>query len=129
MGGMNSNMLTMMDLLKAGQNSRPVMKKNVRGKPYTKPAMNMNSNLANLLTSLAGGEVKEERGRCVWVTGLPEDYQDADKLLNIFGNFGNVRKIVFSEKKPDGALIELDDPRAAWKCSACMHTKKINGQE
>merc|ERR1712080_486314 len=90
--------------------------------------MNLNSNLANLLTSLAGGEVKEERGRCVWVTGLPEDYQNADKLLNIFGNFGNVRKIVFSEKKPDGALIELDDSRGAIKAVVNMNGQKLDGQ-
>merc|ERR1711944_238988 len=69
-----------------------------------------------------------ERGRCVWVTGIPADYQDADKLLNIFGNFGNVRKIVFSEKKPDGALIELDDSRGAVKAVANMSGKKLDGQ-
>jgi hypothetical protein len=165
--GMNpDNMLAMINLLKAGQSSKPMMKKNVgggyggargvggsgmscfncnqeghmarecpqgdrrdrRGKPNTKPAMNMNSNLANLLTSLAGGEVREERGRCVWVTGLPEKYQDADKLLNIFGNFGNVRKVVFSEKKSDGALIELDDSRGAIKAVVNMNSQKLDGQ-
>jgi len=126
--GMNSNnMLAMMNLLKAGQGSKPVMKKDVRGKAPTKPAMNINSNLANLLASLTGG-VKEERGRCVWVTGLPEDYQNADKLLNIFGNFGNVRKIVFSEKKPDGALIELDDSRGSIKAVVNMNGQKLDGQ-
>merc|ERR1712080_381064 len=91
--------------------------------------MNLNSNLANLLTSLAGGEVKEERGRCVWVTGLPEDYQNADKLVNIFGNFGNVRKVVFSEKKPDDALIELDDSRGSIKAVVNMNGQKLDGQE
>lgn len=165
--GMNpNNMLAMINLLKAGQSSKPMMKKNVsggyggargvggsgmscfncnqegymareclqgdrrdrRGNPNTKPAMNMNSNLANLLTSLAGGEVREERGRCVWVTGLPEDYQDADKLLNIFGNFGNVTKVVFSEKKPDGALIELDDFRGSIKAVVNMNGQKLGGQ-
>merc|ERR1712080_487164 len=131
--GMNSNnILAMMNLLKAGQKSKPIMKKNVGGKapmkPAMKPAMNINSNLANLLASLTGGEVKEERGRCVWVTGLPEDYQDADKLLNIFGNFGKVRKIVFSEKKPDGALIELDDSRGAIKAVVNMNGQKLDGQ-
>merc|ERR1712158_253040 len=88
----------------------------------------MNSNIANLLTALAGGEVQAERGRCVWVTGIPESYQDADKLINIFGNFGNVRKVVFSEKKPDGALIELDDSRGAVKAVANMSGKKLDGQ-
>merc|ERR1719361_731218 len=84
--------------------------------------------LANLLASFAGGEVKEERGRCVWVTGLPEEYQDADKLVNIFGNFGNVRKVVFSEKKPDGALIELDDSRGSIKAVVNMNGQKLDGQ-
>merc|ERR1712141_315960 len=94
------------------------------GKGPAKPSLNSNANLANLLKSLTGGEV-QERGRCVWVTDIPEDYQDADKLLNIFGNFGNVRKIVFSEKKPDGALIELDDSRGAVKAVANMSGKKL----
>merc|ERR1712158_186465 len=88
----------------------------------------MNSNIANLLTALAGGEVQAERGRCVWVTGIPESYQDADKLINIFGNFGNVRKVVFSEKKPDGALIELDDSRGCVKAVANMKGKKLDGE-
>merc|ERR1712080_359400 len=130
MGGMDSsNVLAMMNLMKAGQSSKPTIKKELKGrKASTKPTMNFNSNLANLLTSLAGGEVKEERGRCVWVTGLPEEYQDADKLINIFGNFGNVRKVVFSEKKPDGALIELDDSRGCIKAVANMKGKKLDGQ-
>merc|ERR1719266_2204730 len=114
--------------MKAGQHSKPGMKKEFGGKGSKKPAMNMNSNIANLLTALAGGEVQAERGRCVWVTGIPESYQDADKLINIFGNFGNVRKVVFSEKKPDGALIELDDSRGCVKAVANMNGKKLDGQ-
>merc|ERR1712066_442864 len=130
MGGMNSsNILAMMNLLKAGQSSKPAMKKEFGGKGAKKPNMNINSNIANLLTTLAGGEVQAERGRCVWVTGIPEAYQDADKLINIFGNFGNVRKVVFSEKKPDGALIELDDSRGCIKAVAIMKGKKLDGQE
>merc|ERR1712059_169644 len=88
---------------------------------------NLGSNLAALLASM-NGSTGMERCRCVWVTGLPEDYQDADKLLNIFGNFGNVRKVVFTEKKPDGALIEMDDVRAAAKAVFCMNKQKIDGQ-
>merc|ERR1719158_2318534 len=114
--------------MKAGQRSKPGMKKEFGGKGSKKPAMNMNSNIANLLTALAGGEVQAERGRCVWVTGIPESYQDADKLINIFGNFGNVRKVVFSEKKPDGALIELDDSRGCIKAVVNMNGKKLDGQ-
>merc|ERR1712059_19564 len=89
---------------------------------------NLGSNLAALLASMNGSSGME-RGRCVWVTRLPEDYQDADKLLNIFGNFGNVRKIKFTEKKPDGALIEMDDARSTPKAVALMNKQKIDGQE
>merc|ERR1712059_1227 len=88
---------------------------------------NLGSNLAALLASM-NGSTGMERGRCVWVTGLPEDYQDADKLLNIFGNFGNVRKIKFTEKKPDGALIELDDTRGSIKAVVNMNGQKLDGQ-
>merc|ERR1711983_690175 len=69
-----------------------------------------------------------ERGRSIWVTGLPESYQDATKLINIFGNFGNVRKVVFSDKKPDGALIELDDARGSVKAVVNMQGQKLDGQ-
>merc|ERR1719190_249325 len=89
-----------------------------------------NSSIANLLAALSGNATgQEERGRCIWVTGLPESFQDADKLCNLFGNFGNVRKIVFSEKKPDGALIELDDARGCIKAVSNMRGKKLDGQE
>jgi len=128
MGMDSSNILAMMNLMKATQGSKPTIKKDFGGKASTKPSMNKNSNLANLLTILAGGEVQAERGRCVWVTGLPEEYQDADKLINIFGNFGNVRKVVFSVKKPDGALIELDDSRGCIKAVFNMNGKKLDGQ-
>jgi len=128
MGMDSSNILAMMNLLKASQSSKPVTKKHLGGKASTKPSMNKNSNLANLLATLAGGEVQSERGRCVWVTGLPVEYQDADKLINIFSNFGNVRKVVFSAKKPDGALIELDDSRGSIKAVVNMNGKKLDGQ-
>merc|ERR1712228_1145292 len=62
------------------------------------------------------------------VTGLPEEYQDADKLINIFGNFGNVRKVVFTDKRPDGALIELDDARGSVKAVVNMQGQKLDGQ-
>lgn len=109
------------------QASKP-MKKNLKGQASVNPSMNVNSSLANLLTSLTGGKVQEQRGRCVWVTNLPEEYQDADKLLNVFGNFGNARETVFSEKKPDGALIELDDSRGAIKAFFNMNGQKLDGQ-
>merc|ERR1719273_1994236 len=93
---------------------------------------NGNPNMANLLAALTGATTpiddKPPRGKCIWVTGLPESYQDSDKLLNIFGNFGNVRKVVFSEKKPDGALIELDDSRGSIKAVVNMNGQKLDGQ-
>merc|ERR1712083_575546 len=84
---------------------------------------------ANYYADLTGSSAgQEERGRSIWVTGLPESYQDATKLMNVFGNFGNVRKVVFSEKKPDGALIELDDARGSVKAVAIMRSQKLDGQ-
>merc|ERR1712226_1136395 len=68
-----------------------------------------------------------EAGHCVWVTGLPEQYQDSQKLLNIFGNFGNVRRIVFSAKKPDGALIQMDNANSAMKARFVTRSQTIGG--
>jgi len=123
--GINSNLLAMMSQLKSLQTSKPNLKTNFKSKPVNgKP--NLGSNLASLLASVTGDV--QERGKCVWVTGIPESYRDADKLLNIFGNFGNVQKIVFSEKKPDGALIQMDDARCCSKAVACMRNQKLDGQ-
>merc|ERR1711890_127076 len=41
---------------------------------------------------------------------------------------GNVRKVVFSEKKPDGALIELDDSRGSIKAVVNMNGQKLDGK-
>merc|ERR1719458_1758044 len=102
----SSNLLAMMSQLKSLQTSKRNLKTNFKSKPVNgKP--NPGSNLASLLASVTGDV--QERGKCVWVTGIPESYRDADKLLNILGNCGNVQKIVFSEKKPEGALIQMDD--------------------
>merc|ERR1719338_71700 len=113
MMGVNANLLTMqryaMDILSQVQSKS------------SKPA----NYYADLTGSSAG---QEERGRCIWVTGLPESYQDATKLINVFGNFGNVRKVVFGDKKPDGALIELDDARGSVKAVANMRGQKLDGQ-
>jgi len=75
-----------------GQNRGP--NKNIGGKV----SPNVGSNLAGLLSAMVGGN-PTERTRCIWITGLPEEYQDADKLTNIFGNFGNVQRVKFTEKK------------------------------
>merc|ERR1712059_244632 len=88
---------------------------------------NLGGLLGGLLASVNGG--KPERTPCVWVSNLPEEYVDADVLCNIFGNFGNVRKVKFTEKKPDGALIELDDPRSAMRAVRVLDKKKLCGQE
>jgi len=134
MGTNSSNLLTMLSQLKGLQTSMPNMKKNTKGgqgkgrQARVNPSLNLGSNLATLLASVTGGS-EVERGRCVWVTGIPEAYRNADKLLNIFGNFGNVQKIVFSEKKPDGALIEMDDVRSAVKAKMNMQNQKIDGSE
>jgi len=83
---------------------------------------------AGLLAAMKGGMPQMSEGtRCVWVTGLPEEYVDADILCNIFGNFGNVVKVVFTEKKPDGALIELDRLHSAGRAVRSMN-KQLSGQ-
>merc|ERR1712043_86358 len=88
-----------------------------------------NANITNLIAALTGSATgQEERTRCIWVTGLPESYQDASKLSNVFGNFGNVRKVVFTDKKADGVLIELDDARGSVKAVANMRGQKLDGQ-
>merc|ERR1719174_1494504 len=136
MGAGSSNLLTTLNTLsqlKSLQSSKS-NKKNVKGKQDFKgrqdrrsSSRNIGSDLASLLASVTGGD-EPERGRCIWVTGIPEAYQNADLLLNIFGNFGNVQKIVFSEKKPDGALIQMDDARCCSKAVACMRNQKLDGQ-
>jgi hypothetical protein len=83
--------------------------------------------LNDLIASLTGSQGREA-GRCVWVADLPEEYQDSQKLLNIFGCFGNVRRIVFTDKKPDGALIEMDDARAAMKARFVSRNQTIGGK-
>lgn len=144
MGVDSSNLLNIMSQLKSLQGKIPTTngrkRKEVPVTPFPNrgmssfPNLGMNSvpnlgmNLAGLMASMNGNNILD-RTACIWVTGLPEEYQDADKLLNIFGNFGNVRRIKFTEKKPDGALIEMDDPRSAWKCRSCMDKQKIGGQE
>merc|ERR1711881_219638 len=83
--------------------------------------------LNDLIASLTGKQGRED-GSCIWVSGLPEEYQDSQKLLNIFGCFGNVRRIVYTDKKPDGALIEMDDARAAMKARLVTRNQTIGGK-
>merc|ERR1712228_1058421 len=74
------------------------------------------------------GSQGREAGRCVWVADLPEEYQDCQKLLNIFGCFGNVRRIVFTDNKPDRALIEMVEAPAAMKASFVSKNQTIGGK-
>merc|ERR1712018_1072847 len=124
---MNMNLMNMLTQMQ----SKPFKSENPKvGKGMGRSVSTGNSSVANLLAALSGKATgQEERGRCIWVTGLPESFQDADKLSNLFGNFGNVRKVVFTEKKPDGALIELDDSRGCVKAVANMRGRKLDGQE
>merc|ERR1719290_876341 len=121
--GLNpANLMAVMNKAKLGKGRSQISNQNIRGQANAKAG----SNLAGLLSAMVGGNTAE-RTRCIWITGLPEEYQDADKLTNIFGNFGNVLRIKFTEKKPDGALIELDDPRGAIKAVNIMKNQKVDG--
>merc|ERR1712018_266576 len=126
----NTNLLTMLSQMQS-KGSKPI-KTEKSGAKLTRKVGNTssgNANMTSLLAALTGNSTgHEERGRCIWVTGLPESYQDATKLINVFGNFGNVRKVVFTEKKPDGALIELDDARGSVKAVVNMRGQKLDGQ-
>merc|ERR1719211_1019947 len=122
--------MTMLSQMQS-KNSKPTKFVKSGAKPTRKDSNTSsgNANIASLLAALTGSSTgQEERGRCIWITGLPESYQDATKLINVFGNFGNVRKVVFSEKKPDGALIELDDARGSVKAVVNMQGQKLDGQ-
>jgi RNA recognition motif-containing protein len=125
MMGVNANLLTMLSQMQS-KSTKPSKFEKSGAKPTRKGS---NANIASLLAALTGSSTgQEERGRCIWVTSLPESYQDSTKLINIFGNFGNVRKVVFTDKKPDGALIELDDARGSVKAVANMRGQKLDGQ-
>merc|ERR1712150_307736 len=130
MMGVDANFLTMLSQIQS-KSAKPT-KFEKSGAKATRKGSNAssgNANIASLLAALTCNSTgQEERGRCIWVTGLPESYQDATKLINVFGNFGNVRKVVFSAKKPEGALIELDDARGSIKAVANMRGQKLDGQ-
>jgi len=128
--GVNANLLTMLSQMQSkGSKPKKFEKSGAKQTGKHNASSTGNNSIANLLAALTGNATgKEERGRCVWVTGLPESFQDATKLSNVFGNFGNVRKVVFTEKKPDGALIELDDSRGSVKAVVNMNGQKLDGQ-
>jgi len=78
------------------------------------------------MSNMMGGTSVTE-GCCVWANGIPKEFRDPKTICNIFGNFGNVMKIKFSRKKPDGALIEMQDPSYAAKCCRYLHDVKLGG--
>jgi len=131
------NQISQMNALKQPQNGANPMAtlqmmtqlqalQGVKGKNAA-PAQKGNVGVNDLVAALTGKQGREA-GHCVWVTGLPEQYQDSQKLLNIFGNFGNVRRIVFSAKKPDGALIQMDNANSAMKARFVTRNQTIGGK-
>jgi len=66
-----------------------------------------------------------EGGCCVWVSGIPEEFRKPQMLCNIFGCYGNVMRIRFSRKKPDGALIEFQEPQYAQNAFANLNGVKF----
>merc|ERR1719216_294057 len=76
--------------------------------------------------------LRETRGRrdgcCIWVAGLPEEFRDHQKLVNIFGCFGNVRHLVHSTKRPDGFIIEMEDARSARKARFVTRYQMVGGR-
>jgi len=129
MMGVNTNLLAMLGQMQSKGSKGKYGKPGAKQTGKNNFSQTGNANIANLLAALSGNPTgQEERGRCIWVTGLPQSYQDSTKLSNIFGNFGNVRKVVFTDKKPDGALIELDDARGCIKAVVNMRDQKLDGQ-
>merc|ERR1719192_1747938 len=127
--GVNTNLLAMLGQMQSKGSKGKYGKPGAKQTGKNNVSQTGNANIASLVAALTGNQTgQEERGRCIWVTGLPQSYQDSTKLSNIFGNFGNVRKVVFTDKKPDGALIELDDARGSVKAVANMRGQKLDGQ-
>lgn len=92
--------------------------------PNIGPGMDLNGMLAAQLL----GMNEEKPSTCIWVTGISKECADPDFLSNIFGNYGNVRRTKFSKKKPDGALIEMQDPRDVTKTCRFLNDIKLGGE-
>merc|ERR1719150_124297 len=59
--------------------SKPLKVEKAGAKQQTRRGTNgtsSNANITNLLAALTGASTGQERGRCIWVTCLPESYQD-----------------------------------------------------
>merc|ERR1719192_3193253 len=108
MMGVNTNLLAMLGQMQSKGSKGKYGKPGAKQTGKNNSSQTGNANIANLLAALSGNPTgQEERGRCIWVTGLPQSYQDSTKLSNIFGNFGNVRKVVFTDQKLDGQPIKV----------------------
>ena len=84
--------------------------------------------LSGMLASQLMGMNGEKSSTLVWVTGISKECADPDSLCNIFGNYGNVRPIKFSKKKPNGALIEMQDPRHVSTVCRYLNDVKLGGE-
>merc|ERR1719507_2471799 len=109
----------MMNILRQFQD----MQGNIANKGY----MSFKQSSKNRAGKKRPGNTIQPLSKCVWVTGIPENYKDADMLMNIFGNFGNVIKVKFAKKKLDGATIEMDCHRAASKVCEVLNDVKLDG--
>merc|ERR1719510_1821846 len=110
-------MMTQLQALQGvkGRNAAPAQKGNV------------GVGINDLVAALRGTRGRRD-GCCIWVAGLPEEYRDHQKLVNIFGCFGNVRHTVHSTKRPDGFIIEMEDARSARKARFVTRYQIVGGR-
>jgi len=110
-------MMTQLQALQGvkGRNTAPAQKGNV------------GVGINDLVAALRGTRGRRD-GSCIWVAGLPEEYRDHQKLVNIFGCFGNVRHTVHSTKRPDGFIIEMEDARSARKARFVTRYQVVGGR-
>merc|ERR1719479_794455 len=100
----------------------------IRGQVQPFSNLSGGMDLSGMLASQLMGMNAEKPSTLVWVTGISKECADPDFLCNIFGNYGNVRRIKFSKKKPDGALIEMQDPRHVAKVCRFLNDVKLGGE-
>jgi len=84
---------------------------------------NLGFGLSNMNGSMDIDMAAGQVGPCIWVTGIAPDIASPKVICNIFGNYGNVQRVKFSQKKPDGALIEMSGSEGAANCK--KHFDKI----
>jgi len=69
----------------------------------------------------------QDNSPSVWISGVPEDFRNTKAIANILGNFGNVMKVKFSRKKPDGVLVQMQDSSQADRCRKCLDRVQFPG--